>query len=151
MSPARIVSFAEPQVLTFLLPPGRNGIWAARAINGDSASGPTLINRACPEWLSTDRAHAGSVVRAMGRGMVSLDLYPEGPPDAPTSYGGHVDRHHVQVALARRGSNFVKAEVVKASSYDVHFRLPARLPVGDYDVYLHNVMAGRRDGLCPCL
>lgn len=141
-SAAKIVSSAEPQCVTFLLPSGRNGMWAVRPINGDRLGDPTLMNGACPEWLSTDRAQSGSIVRAMGRGLVSLDLYPEGSPDAPTSYGGYVDRHRVQVALARKGSNFVKAEVVKASSYDVHFRLPAGLHAGDYDVYLHNGHGG---------
>jgi hypothetical protein len=32
--------------------------------------------------------------------------------------------------------------VVKASSYDVHFFLPADLPDGNYDVYLHNGHGG---------
>jgi hypothetical protein len=141
-SAARIVSSVEPQCLTFLLPPGRNGMWVVRAMNGDRAGEPMLMNGACPEWLSTERAHPGSTVRAIGRGLASLDLYPEGSPDAPRSYGGYVDRHRVQVALCSRGRKFVMAEVVKASSYDVHFRLPDDLPLGDYQVFLHNGHGG---------
>jgi hypothetical protein len=141
-SRAEVVSAAEPPCLTFLLPPGPNGVWAVRALNGDQASKPTLINRACPEWLFTDRAHPRGVVRALGRGMVSLDLYPEKSPDEPTSYGGYVDDHRTQALLRGPQGRFVTAQVLKASSYDVHFRLPDELALGDYEVFLHNGHGG---------
>ena len=141
-SAARVVSSAEAQCLTFLLPPGRNGMWAVRAINGDRVGEPTLMNGACPEWLSADGACPGSTVRVIGRGLVSLDLYPEGPPDAPTSYGGYIEGHRAKVALRSEAGKIVMAKVIKASSYDLHFRVPDALPLGDYQLFLHNGHGG---------
>jgi hypothetical protein len=100
------------------------------------------MNGACPEWLSTESACPGSTVRAIGKALVSLDLYPQDSPEAPTSYGGYVNGHGAKVVLRSSSGKFVAAEVVKASSYDLHFRLPESMPLDDYQVFLHNGHGG---------
>ena len=139
----RVVSHASPQALTWLLPAGEYGVWAVQVKGPDGLSDPFLMNHARPDWLSTDKACAGDVVRAIGRGLVGLDKYPRGPEGEPISYGGYVQAPEVRAVVKDADGRFHAAEIVKASSYDVHVRLPADLPPGDCQVYLHNGHGGK--------
>ena len=100
-----------------------------------------LINRFRADWLSTDRAVPGEPVRVLGRNLVGLDLYPERDQSGrPSSAGGYVEGR-TQVVLSQGGS-VVPATVEKMSAYDVHFRLPPGLELGDYTVHVHNGYGG---------
>ena len=137
---AEVFSLAHPECLTVLLPAGRNGIWAIRPVGSNAM--PVLMNHPHPEWFSVDKASPGDIVRVIGRGMVSLDKYPENTSGEPISYGGYIDAHGVTVAVRGKDSGFINAEIIKASSYDIHFRIPESLVSGDYDVFVHNGHGG---------
>ena len=141
--PAKVVSHASPQTLTWLLPAGKFGVWAVQAKGPNGISKPFLMNQACPDWLSTDSANPGQVVRAIGRGLVGLEKYAPGAEGQPVSYGGYVEQSGVRAVLKDADGRFFPTEIVKASSYDTHFRIAAELAPGNYEVYLHNGHGGK--------
>jgi hypothetical protein len=137
------VARQEPNTLTCELPPCEFGTLAIEVRDAEGHwSRPYLINRTRAEWLSAERAAPGEVVRVFGRSLVSLSLYPEWDEHGrPVSYAGYV-KATPRVVLRADDGTFVAAEIVKASSYDVHFRLPGNLAAGTYRVFVHNGHGG---------
>ena len=131
----------EPNVLTCSFPEGRPGVYAVQVRGAGGWSDPVLINRPRADWLSTDRATPGELVRILGRNLVGRELYPECDASGrPLSTGGYVEGG-TRVVL-RRGTRAVTAVVEKMSAYDVHFRLPLDLDPGEYAVHAHNGHGG---------
>jgi hypothetical protein len=132
-----------PQTLTVVAPAGTPGLVAFQARGKSGWSEPYLVNRPRVEWLSTDVAAPGSIVRAFGRNLASLGSYfSEDSSQKSSSWGGYV-RTPSRVVL--RGRNrFIEAQIVKASFYDLHFRLPEELAEGSYEIFVHSGHGGRQ-------
>jgi hypothetical protein len=128
-----------PQTLTVVAPEGTPGLLAFQVRGKSDWSESFVVNRPRVEWLSTDVAAPGSLVRAFGRNLASLDSYSAGKF---SSWGGYVSAR-TRVVLRSR-NRFVEAPIVKTSFYDLHFRLPSELPEGVYEVFVHSGHGGRQ-------
>jgi hypothetical protein len=132
----------SPQTLTVVAPAGTPGLLVFQVRGKSGWSDPYLVNRARVDWLSTDVAEPGSIVRAFGRNLASLGSYSSGGRDqTPVSWGSYVSGR-TRVVL-RGHSRFVEAAILKTSFYDLHFRLPEELTEGLYEVFVHNGHGGR--------
>jgi len=143
---ARTVSVVknDGETLICALPPGKFAVCAIAAKGAGGWSEPVLVNRAKIQWLSTDTAQPGQTVRAIGRNLVNLDLYPSvGPDGQPASYGDYLAKAPTSILLEHPDGRFSRCAVIKQSGYDVHFQLPAALPPGEYQVFAHNGLGGR--------
>ncbi len=127
----------QEHVLTLSLPDEPFGVFAVCADVDEFI----LVNQARLEWLSARRAEPGDTVRAFGRALVSLDLYPRGDAEGnPVSFGGDVDGQ-TRIVLEDSAGAFHTAEVLRTSSYDVEFRVP-EMPTGPAKVFAHNGHGG---------
>lgn len=118
---------------------GNAGIW----------SRPYLINVAKPFWLSHESVNAGQLVHVAGR-----CLRPEsrGVSNAFWKAKAGIDGHIV----LRNGPHtfFVDAEIEGRSTQWIHdprliyFRVPADIPLGTCQVYLHNGRGGSHGWVC---
>lgn len=133
----------EQQTVTVQLPSGAFGIFALQAKGKDGWSKPFLINRARADWLYPKEGTPGGEMRIIGRNLVGLEYYPEWDARGePVSYGGYVEGSSKVVLLSLDGGKFITTTVEKMSTYDLHFRLPKDLPLGEYKVYVHNGHGG---------
>jgi hypothetical protein len=102
-----------------------------------------IINYPELQWLSQENASAGDTLRALGQNLVPIAYYPERNQDhVPVSHAGYI-QHTTSVVLKDSKGEFHEADVIKASSYDVSFVVPAGLAEGTYEVFLHNGQGGR--------
>jgi hypothetical protein len=101
-----------------------------------------IINAARLDWLSTDQAEAGDTVRALGRGLINIELYPDRDTyDEPVSHAGYI-QSNAKVVIKDVSGKFHHAEIIKTSSYDIHFQIPKGLATGKAKVYVHNGYGG---------
>ncbi len=142
--PAAAVQIEDhtPAVVTLQVPAGPFGVVALFPAGATAPDDVLLINRAELEWLSCDRAAPGQTVRAFGRALVSLDLYPRrDADDRPISYGGWV-AGATRVVLRGPSGVCCETAVERMSAYDVTFRVPGALTPGAYQVHVHNGHGG---------
>lgn len=134
----------DGETLTCALPAGRFAVGAIAA-KGESGWGePVIVNRAKIEWLSKTTAQPGETVRALGRNLVNLDLYPSTDREGnPAGYDTYVPKATTSVLLQNAAGKFLRCEVLSTSAYDAHFQLPHNLPEGPYRVFAHNGLGGR--------
>ncbi len=133
----RPVSGAHDHTLTFEVPKTPNTAYEVCVeVNGEK-SNALYLNVPQIDWLSLDKIAPGETLRAIGKGLVSVDRYEKGTLKAPKSFAGYIDKHEVSVCFVSAQGVRTDAKVLKASSYDVHFSVPALTP-GTYTVYIHN-------------
>jgi hypothetical protein len=134
----------DAQTLVCEFPSGKFAVQAIAALGRGGWGEPVIVNRAKIQWLSKANAQPGEMVRAIGRNLVNLDLYPPTDPEGkPAGFGEYLDKAKTSILLQRLGGKFVHCAVLKRSAYDVHFQLPATLPAGAYRVFAHNGLGGR--------
>ena len=131
------VSGADGHTVTFRMPEEKNAAYMVRVKIGEEESNLWPANVPQIDWLSLDKVASGETLRAMGKGLVSVDRYPKGTKETPGSFGGYLEDHKVTVCIKDRTGKAYAAEVTKASSYDVRFTVP-ELPDGEYTAYVHN-------------
>lgn len=148
----------DPQTLVCDLPAGKFSVLAISAKSADGWGNPLLVNRARIQWLSRESAQPGSVVRAIGRNLVNLDLYPQTDKEGlPTGFDGYLEHAETSILIQRDAPGaatrqpFLRCKVLKQSAYDVHFLLPANLAEGDYKVHAHNGLGGPHGWSQPML
>lgn len=133
----------DQQTLVCELPSGK---FAVQAIAAEGAGGwgePVIVNRARIQWLSKDSAQPGDTVRAIGRNLVNLDLYPRtGKDGRPGSFADYIDSAQTAILIRKPDGEFAACAVLKQSAYDVHFALPGDLPEGKFTVFAHNGLGG---------
>lgn len=134
------ISGAHEHTVTFAVPEKINTAYSVCVTRNGEKSNSLFLNVPQIDWLSLDKISAGDTLRALGKGLVSVDRYEKGNEKEVKSFGGYLDSHHVAVCFIGADGKATNAEVIKASSYDVHFTVPA-LPIGDYMVYVHNGQA----------
>ena len=133
-----------PQTLICELPPGKFAVQAIAASGPSGWGEPVVVNRARIQWLSKESAPPGGLVRAIGRNLVNLDLYPRTDTEGqPAAFGDYLREAQTSILIQKPGEKFVRCEVHRQSAYDVHFALPSDLPEGAYKVYAHNGLGGR--------
>lgn len=131
-------------ILFFSLLLLNNTMYAVASLSGEGWGKPMVVNRATLQWLSKEYASPGDTVRAFGRNLVNLDLYPENKNgEKPRSFGRYLSEISASVLLKKPGGNFISCQVIKNSAYDVHFTLPDHLSKGTYKVFVHNGLGGR--------
>lgn len=136
------ITVHSPQVLIAELPSGEFGVFSIQLKVGVEWSEPYLINRAQAEWLSTDLAAPGDIIRVFGRNLVSLSLYEDSTKEHfPVSYGGYV-AGNTRVVLSTTDGDGLECPIVKMSAYDVHFRIPLDIKPDKYLVRVHNGHGG---------
>ena len=141
----------DQETLICELPSGKFAVQAIAAKGSSGWGAPVMVNRAKIQWLSKTCAQPGETVRAIGRNLVNLDLYPQSDKgDQPPGFGDYLPRAQTKILLLKTDGKFLRCEVRKQSTYDIHFLLPANLPDGAYKVYAHNGLGGRYGWSEPC-
>ncbi len=137
-----VIQKAE-NTLTILLPEKKFGVGVFFFDNERDISKSLVINAARLDWLSTDEAFAGDTVRAFGRGLVNIDLYPERDSQGkPVSHAGYINSD-AKMAMKDSKGKFHWIDLVKTSSYDIHFIIPAKVAEGVAQIYCHNGHGGQ--------
>jgi len=140
---AEVISIAEEHTITFKVPGGQYRAWIAQVKNSLGESNRYVFNVAQPKWLSSDKVSAGKILRIFGEGLIGIDAYSKGAPDEPVSYGGYVDAHKAAVVIKDGFGKYRELQIMKASSYDIHVKIPEDMNTGVYEIYVHNGYGGR--------
>jgi hypothetical protein len=123
------------QSLKFLVPPGSvPGVFALRAVSGQTSSKAVLINAPQPWWCQGDlgtRASPGGKVRVFGKNL-------GWPPDAERRDNPR-DRPQSSVTLRSQQTLLLPA---KADCYGLEFAVPGDLQPGTYELRVHNGCGG---------
>jgi len=136
-----IIQMAD-NTLTVLLPNVDYGVAALCLNESRDRTNSLIINAARLDWLSTNEAYYGDTLRAFGRALVSIDLYPERDLNGnPVSHGGYIESE-AKMAIKDAAGKFHWLELVKTSSYDIHFIIPEGIAEGKALVYCHNGLGG---------
>lgn len=135
----------EYETLICDFPNDRFSVYAVSAKGKEGWSEPVIVNRAKVQWLSKETAKAGDIVRAIGRNLVNIDLYPQIDTGKPTGLGGYINNNKAttKILIQKPDGNYVNCSAIKQSTYDVHFVLPKNIETGKYKVYIHNGLGGR--------
>lgn len=129
-------------VHTILYPDEAFGVALIVENSRRDASGYLKVNNPELQWMSKNYAQSGDTVRAMGQNLVPIEFYPQRDQNSkPVSHAGYI-AHQTTILLKNTQNQFIATQIVKASSYDVHFVIPSNLPEGDYEVFLHNGQGG---------
>lgn len=129
-------------ILTIELPAIKNGMGIVFVNEARNIKKSLVINRPELQWLSTDEAYYGDTVRAIGKGLVDISLYPEKDEMGhPVSYANYISAK-TKVALKDAKGTFHWCKVEKTSSYDVHFYIPENIALGAAKVYVHAGFGG---------
>lgn len=130
-------------VLTIELPEMKHGIGVLFIKGHEKREDCLMLNKPQLQWLSTDLATMGDTVRAIGKGLVDVSLYPERDANGkPVSYGGFIEAP-TKVAIRDANGKFYWAQIVQNSSYDVHFKIPDNIAKGKAEVYIHAGFGGQ--------
>jgi len=129
-------------ILTIKLPSIKFGMGILVLDESRDINESLVINRPELQWLSTDQAYYGDMVRAMGKGLVDISLYPERDDKGlPVSYAEYIPSKTKVVLKDSKGS-FYECKIEKASSYDVKFYIPEGVAMGLAKVYVHAGFGG---------
>ena len=130
-------------VLTIELPVADYGMALLLLDESRQMNKSLIINKPDLQWLSTDEGWPGDTIRALGKGLVNLSLYPDKDSmGLPVSYSNYISGK-ARVCILDSKNIFHKAEVIKMSAYDIHFILPGSLAPGKVKVYVHAGTGGK--------
>ncbi|MBC7958715.1 MAG: hypothetical protein H7X94_02510, partial [Vallitaleaceae bacterium] len=129
-------------VLTVSIPNDKFAAYAFYFEGNEKLTKSLVINKARLDWLSTENSETEATIRAFGRALVNLDLYPlRDEADHPVSFSTYV-KSETKVAVKDAAGVFYWAETTKTSAYEVEFILPSALSQGICKVYIHNGLGG---------
>jgi hypothetical protein len=130
-------------ILTIELPENKHCVALLVMDNARTINETVVINKPQLQWLSTDRAWKKDTVRALGKGLTDISMYPERNKEGkPVSYADYMNTK-TRVAIKSSDNQFHWCEVVKASAYDIHFIIPENVPSGDAEVFVHGGFSGQ--------
>lgn len=129
--------------LTIQLPDEEFGVAMLFLDKARNEKSSLLINKARLDWLSTNNANRGDTLRAFGRSLIGINLYPERNDEGkPVSHAGYVNGG-TKVAIQDGDGKYHWCEIIKSSSYDIHFILPETCSAGESKIFVHNGYGGK--------
>ncbi len=130
-------------ILTVKLPEMKNGLALLFLENEKDINHAVVVNRPELQWLSTNRAETGDTLRAIGKGLVNIGLYPERDSNGlPVSYADYIPSD-TRVVIKDATGNFFDCKIVKTSAYDVHFIIPDGVKAGEGKLFVHAGIGGQ--------
>lgn len=133
---------ATEHTITFQVPEGDYKVWSVKAATSEGESNAYLLNAPVIKWVMNESISPGETFRIFGQALTSIDKYEREDPVKPRSFGGYLEKHGCSVMIKDSGGNYLKAEVIKASSYDVHAVMPVQAGPGECEVYVSNGCGG---------
>lgn len=136
------ISKEAGEALTVEFPSGEFAVYAVAATNNGRVGKPFIVNKAILQWLSSEYASSGDVVRAFGKNLVDLGLYKGLIGNKLSGYGEYIEDSKSLIVLENEKGKTYFSDVIKHSAYDIHFVIPEGLKAGKYKVYAHNGLGG---------
>lgn len=142
----------QEECFTVDVPSGPVAVWAIQTRREFDPATAWLANRPRVDWCFPARMEPGRDVTLIGRNLVRYDRYPT-DPERPVSHGGRFDAPDPTCACLRlRGvPGFIPVPVLRASAYEAQCRLPAPLPPGPAELFMHNGLGGAAGWSDPLL